>query len=84
LGVVERGISRLPFAAAEAVQGAYDARCEAWEAALRRVMGVPAPDLPALAAKVVLAVDSDVGSFGEGEACLAALRADAVRLILRE
>ena len=84
LGVVERGTRGLSYQAAEAVQGAYDARCDAWEAAVVRAMGVPAPDVAALAAKVVWVVDLGVAEFGEGEACLAALRGDVVRLALRE
>lgn len=80
LRVVERGISGLAFETAEAVQGFYDARSEAWEAALGRAFLVPAPDVGAFAAKVVWAVDLGVAEFGEGPAWLAALRADAVRL----
>jgi hypothetical protein len=74
----------LSFEAAEAVQGVYDARCEAFEGALVRAMGVKAPDLPALAAKVVWAVDFEVATLERGEEAMAALRADAVRLVLRE
>jgi hypothetical protein len=41
---------------------------------------VPAPDLPALALKIALAVDQDVATLSGGEACLAALKRDAARL----
>ncbi|HEX8583845.1 MAG TPA: hypothetical protein VF680_05490 [Allosphingosinicella sp.] len=84
LRVVERGTKGLSFEAAEAVQGAYDARCDAWEEAVGRAFAVPAPDVGAFAAKVVWAVDLGVVEFGDGEAMLAALRADAVRLVLRD
>jgi hypothetical protein len=76
---LERETAGLSFEAAEAVQGVYDARSEAWEAALGRAFGVPAPDVGAFAAKVVWAVDLGVAEFGEGPVWLAALRADAVR-----
>jgi hypothetical protein len=81
---LERETAGLSFEAAEAVQGVYDARCEAFEGALVRAMGVKAPDLPALAAKVVWAVDFEVATLERGEEAMAALRADAVRLVLRE
>jgi hypothetical protein len=81
LQVVERGTKGLSFEAAEAVQEAYDARCDAWEAAIGRAFAVPAPDVGAFAAKVVWAVDLGVAEFGEGEAMMAALRADAVRVL---
>jgi hypothetical protein len=77
---VERETAGLSFEAAEAWQGVYDARSEAWEAALGRAFLAPAPDVGAFAAKVVWAVDLGVAEFGEGPALLAALRADAVRL----
>jgi hypothetical protein len=80
LRVVERGTKGLCFEAAEAVQEAYDARCDAWEEAIGRAFAVPAPDVAALPAKVVWAVDLQVAEFGDGEALLAALRSDAVRL----
>ena len=70
----------LPFAEAEALQDAYDARVEAFEGALQRLLRAPAPDVAAFAAKVVLAIDHDVGSWSGGEACLKAIRKDAVRL----
>ena len=64
LRVVERGTKGLSFEAAEAVQEAYDARCDAWEEAIGRAFAVPAPDVAALAAKVVWAVKgSQRGAF---------------------
>jgi hypothetical protein len=68
----------LPFAEAEALQGAYDARLEAFEGALRRVLRAPAPDVGAFATKIVLAIDHDVASLAGGAACLKAVRRDAM------
>jgi hypothetical protein len=48
--------------------------------ALRCLMRTPAPDIPALAAKIALAVDHEVGALTGGDLCLAALKADARRL----
>ena len=63
-----------------AIEGGYGDRLDAMYAALRRVMRVRAPDLGALAVKVVLAVDHEVATLAGGEACMAALKRDAVRL----
>lgn len=52
----------------------------AFYAALRRLLRTPAPDVPALALKIELAVDHEVGTLTGGERCLAALKADARRL----
>ena len=49
-------------------------------AAVRRLLRAPAPDLPALALKIALAVDEEIAFFSGGEACLAAVKADALRL----
>jgi hypothetical protein len=48
--------------------------------ALRRLLLTPAPDIPSLAMKIALAVDHEVGSLTGGALCLAALKADALRL----
>jgi len=48
--------------------------------ALERLLRTPAPDVPALALKIELAVDHDAGSLTGGDRCLAALKADARRL----
>ena len=50
--------------------------------ALRRLIGTPAPDFAALAAKIVLAVDYEVGALTGGDRCLAALKADVRWLAL--
>lgn len=54
----------------------------AFYAALRRLLRTPAPHFEALAVKIALAVDHEVGTLTGGEACLAALKADARRLAL--
>ena len=50
------------------------------DAALKRLLRAPAPDLPALALKIELAVDEEVATLAGGEPCLAALKADGWRL----
>ena len=65
----------------EALQEVYDARLEDHSAALRRLMKVRAPDLAALALKIELAIDEEVGSLTGGEACLAAVKRDVRRLM---
>lgn len=49
-------------------------------AAVRRLLRAPAPDLAALAMKIALAVDDRAWELTGAEACLAAVRADALRL----
>jgi hypothetical protein len=65
----------------EALQEVYDAGLEAHSAALVALMKVRAPDLAALAVKIELAIDEEVGSLTGGEACLAALKRDVRRLM---
>ena len=50
------------------------------DAALKRLLRTPAPDLPALALKIELAVDEEVATLAGGERCLAVLKADGRRL----
>lgn len=50
------------------------------ERALKRLLRTPAPDLPALALKIELAVDEEVATLSGGERCLAVLKADGWRL----
>lgn len=45
-----------------------------------RLLLIPAPDLPALATKIGLAVDHAVVENDGGDPCLALLKADALRL----
>ena len=49
-------------------------------AALKRLLRTPAPDLPALALKIELAVDQEVATLAGGERCLEVLKADGWRL----
>lgn len=49
-------------------------------AAIIRLLRIPAPDLPALATKIALAVDHNVAELEQGDQCLAMLKADGVRL----
>ncbi len=53
-----------------------DARCEA----LRRLWRTPAPDLGALALKIDLAIEHELGMLAGGATCLAAIQGDAQRL----
>lgn len=63
-----------------ALEEAYGERLDVMYAMLRRLMRAPAPDLGALGRKIVLAVDHEVGTLWRGEACMAAVRRDALRL----
>lgn len=65
----------------EALEQVYMARLGEHKAALLRLMKVRAPDLPALALKIELAIDREVGSLTGGELCLAALKRDVRRLM---
>jgi hypothetical protein len=63
-----------------AIEEGYGDRLDAMYAALRRLMRLRAPDLPALATKIVLAVDHEVATLTGGEACMGTLKRDALRL----
>ena len=65
----------------EALQEVYEARLGDHSAALLRLMRVRAPDLPALALKIELAIDQEVGTLSGGELCLALLKQDVRRLM---
>jgi hypothetical protein len=65
----------------EALQEVYDARLGDHSAALLRLMKVRAPDLAALALKIELAIDEEVGTLTGGGAGLAALKRDVRRLM---
>lgn len=65
----------------EALQEVYDARLGAHSAALVRLMKVRAPDLAALALKIELAIDEEMGTPSGGEICLAMLKRDVRRLM---
>jgi hypothetical protein len=62
------------------VEEGYGARLGSTYTALRRLMRVRAPDVAALAVKIELAVDHEVGTLTGREACLATLKRDARRL----
>lgn len=69
-----------PWEEQAAIEEAYGERLDAMYDALRRLMRLRAPDLPALAKKIVLAVEHEVATLSGGEACMAALKRDALRL----
>lgn len=71
----------LAAAAHEPDEDRYDALNGAFHNALRRLLRTPAPDLPALAAKIHLSVDHEIATLTGGENCQAALKADTNRLI---
>jgi hypothetical protein len=77
-GVEPRGAS---WEAQEALDEAFSDLSVAFGRALVRLMRVPAPELPALGLKIVLAVDHEVATLSGGEEAMAQLREDAVRLI---
>ena len=58
----------------------YDRLLGRFNNALRALIRTPAPDLPAFADKLELAIDQDVATLTGGEACMAALKRDARRL----
>ena len=66
----------------EALEEVYLERVGDWLEALRRVMRVRAPDLAALAFKIELAIDEEVGTIDGGGPCLAAVKRDVRRLML--
>jgi hypothetical protein len=65
----------------EALEPVYMARLGEHMAALLRLMKVRAPDLPALALKIELAIDQEVGTLSGGELCLTMLKRDVRRLM---
>ena len=69
-----------PWEEQAAIEEAYGDRLDAMYDALRRLMRLRAPDLSALATKIVLAVDHEVATLAGGEACMATLKRDAMRL----
>ena len=72
--------ARRAFPACEPLEDRFnDLEC-ARLAALRRLLRAPAPDLPALARKIELAIDDQAWELTGAEPCLAALKADARRL----
>ena len=78
------------FRAAEPKGVSFEAQCALDDAfsvlggrhdrAVERLLLVPAPDLAALAVKIALLADQQAWELPRGDACLAALKGDAVRL----
>jgi hypothetical protein len=68
------------YPACEPYEDRFDEAECARLAALRRLLRVPAPDLPALALKIHLFVDDQAWELTGAETCLARLKADANRL----
>jgi hypothetical protein len=64
----------------EALLPAHGAACAAMEAALGRLLLVPAPDLPAFSAKLELLLEHALEPHSVGEDVLAAVRGDVRRL----
>jgi hypothetical protein len=80
LRAYEAFCSGRPYEEQEALEEVCDERGDIMYAALMRLLGVPAPDVAALADKIDLALDHDIGTLSGGEACIAAIRRDAHRL----
>jgi hypothetical protein len=70
----------LAIAEVFAREEAFGDRIVAFNRALARLLAVPAPDLPALAAKIALAAHHEAVTLNGCEQCLQALQADALRL----
>lgn len=88
LSAFQVGFARLPpaaraFPACQPFEDRYDELECARLAALRRLLRLPAPGLPALALKLELTIDDQAWEFTGAETCLAALKADA-RMLLGE
>jgi len=58
----------------------YGERLDALCDSLRRLWRTPAPDLGALALKIDLAIEHELGTLAGGATCLAAIQSDAQRL----
>jgi hypothetical protein len=78
---IERATAGGTAAAEEALEAVYMERLGQHSAALLRLMRVRAPDLAALALKIELAIDEEVGTLTGGEVCLAILKRDVRRLM---
>jgi hypothetical protein len=76
-----RRCSSCPRAEIDAAEEEYGDRLEALYERLRRLLTVPAPDLPALGVKIELAFEHEVGTLSGTGPCIATVRADARRLL---
>jgi len=80
LAAFRRAQAVIDAAVSEPDQRRYDALLDTFSTALRRLLRTPAPDLPALALKIELAIDQVAWESTGGEACMAVLKRDARRL----
>jgi hypothetical protein len=80
LAAFRRAQSIIDAAVQEPDQDRYDALLDTFSRALRRLLRTPAPDLPALALKLDLAIDQAAWESTGGESSMAALKHDARRL----
>ena len=78
---VERATAGKAAEEEETLEAVYMARLGDHSAALLRLMKVRAPDLAALALKIELAIEQEVGTLSGGGLCLAALKRDVRRLM---
>lgn len=76
----DRGTAGASSEEAARLEGLYGELGDAMYSALRRLLRAPAPDVAALAAKLELVVEHEVGTLEGGEACSLALLRDARRL----
>jgi hypothetical protein len=80
LAAFRRAQAVIDAAVSEPDQRRYDALLDTFTTTLRRLLRTPAPELPALALKIELAIDQVAWESTGGEACMAALKRDARRL----
>ncbi|TMJ14751.1 MAG: hypothetical protein E6G94_08815 [Alphaproteobacteria bacterium] len=85
LAALRRQIGALPpegraFPASEPLEDRFDDLECARLASLRRLLRLPAPNLPALALKIALTVDDQAWELSGAESFLATLKGDAHRL----
>jgi hypothetical protein len=76
----ERATAGASFAEAARLEGRYGELGDVMYSALRHLLRAPAPDLAAVAAKLDLVVEHEVGTLEGGEACMSAIRADVRRI----
>jgi hypothetical protein len=76
----ERATGGRGFEEMAALEEAYGRLGDVLYARLRRLLRAPAPDVAALAVKIDLFAEHEVGTLSGGEACLEAIRRDALRL----
>ncbi|HEY0412440.1 MAG TPA: hypothetical protein VGD66_04795 [Allosphingosinicella sp.] len=80
LRAYERRTDGAPWEAQAAIEEAHGALSDTLYDSLRRLLKTAAPDVRALALKLDLVVEHEVGTLTGGDECLAALRRDARRL----